>query len=169
MSDLSLEPVQISLETETPQIVLNDAKSAESKVSQILARLPLKAEIGEFKKALDTVAQVAMSFMEMTGKGDFNYPMLSATSFLYILSEVVVAYYLLDQAVLAQGRLTALLTEKVDDPSQQKEFIKTNDEAAFLDGKIKTARFFVHQVLPDVRARAKSIQSGDRSALEIVF
>ncbi len=129
----------------------------------------LKAEIGEFKKALDTVAQVAMSFMEMTGKGDFNYPMLSATSFLYILSEVVVAYYLLDQAVLAQGRLTALLTEKVDDPSQQKEFIKTNDEAAFLDGKIKTARFFVHQVLPDVRARAKSIQSGDRSALEIVF
>lgn len=138
-------------------------------VTKNQAEPALKDEISEFKKALDTVAQVAMGFMEMTGKGDFNYPMLSATGFLYMLSEVVLAYYLLDQAVIAHTKLTKLLTEKVDDPSRQKDFIKENDEAAYLDGKIKTARFFVHQVLPDVKARAKSIQSGDRSALEIVF
>lgn len=129
----------------------------------------LKAELGEFKKALDSVAKTAMGFMEMTGKGDFNYPMLVAVPFLQMFSTVVVGYYLLEQAVLAGGKLKTLLQEKVDDPSQQKAFIKDNEEAAFLDGKVKTARFFVHQILPVVRASAKSIDSGDRSALEIIL
>lgn len=117
----------------------------------------LKAEIAEFKKALDSVAKAAMGFMEMTGKGDFNYPMLCAIPFLHMFSTVSVAYYLLDQAVIAHEKLG------------QKEFSKENEQAAYLDGKIKTARFFVHQILPGVRALAKSIQSGDRSALEIVL
>lgn len=129
----------------------------------------LKAEIGEFKKALDTIAQIAMKFMELTGKGDFNYPMLSATPFLQMFSTVVVAYYLLEQGVIAHDKLTKLLAEKAEDPSLQKTLIKENEEARFLDGKIKTARFFVHQILPGVRALAKSIDSGDRSALEINF
>lgn len=129
----------------------------------------LKAEIVEFKKALDLIAQTAMSFMEMTGKGDFNYPMLSASDFLNMFATVVVAYYLLDQSVRAHAKLAKLLEEKVDDPSQHKSFIRENEEAAFLDGKIKTARFFVHRILPQVRAAFKAIESGDRSALEIVF
>ncbi|MBI3541637.1 MAG: acyl-CoA dehydrogenase [Deltaproteobacteria bacterium] len=129
----------------------------------------LKGELGGFKKALDLVAQTAMGFMEMTGKGDFNYPMLVAAPFLNMFSHVVVAYFLLDQAVIAHQKLAQLLKDKVDDPSQQKTFIKGNEEAAFLDGKIKTARFFVHHILPQVTATAKAIQSNDRSALEIVF
>lgn len=47
LNNLSLEPVQISLEAKAPQIISADAKAAESKVSQILERLPLKAESGE--------------------------------------------------------------------------------------------------------------------------
>jgi len=129
----------------------------------------LKKELQEFKKALDTVAQCAMGFMEMTGKGDFNYPMLSATPFLHMFSTVVIAYYLLEQGVIAHAKLEALLKEKVDDPSHHKDFIKGNEEAAYLDGKTKTARFFVHNLLPGVRAAAKTIESGDRSALEIIL
>ncbi len=129
----------------------------------------LKNEMGEFKKALDTVAQTAMGFMEMTGKGDFNYPLLSATPFLHMFSAVVCGYYLLEQGVIAHEKLARLLADKVEDPSRQKAFIKESEEARYLDGKIKTARFFVHQILPQVRAAAKSIESGDRSALEIEF
>lgn len=127
----------------------------------------LKNELSEFKKALDSVAQTAMSFMEMTGRGDFNYPMLSATNFLNMFSGVVIGYFLMEQAVIAQKKLEVLLKEKVDEPSQQKTFIKQNDEARYLDGKIKTARFYIHNILPEVRSKAKIIQSGDRSALEI--
>lgn len=47
LSNLSFEPVRISLETKAPQIISADAKAAEAKVSQILGRLPLKAEFGE--------------------------------------------------------------------------------------------------------------------------
>src|SRR5262249_934435 len=84
----------------------------------------------EFKKSLETIAQTAMSFMEMTGKGDFNYPMLCASDFLSMFASVVIGYFLLDQAVLAHVKLEALLKEKVDDPSLHKSFIKDNDEAA---------------------------------------
>lgn len=129
----------------------------------------LKNELAEFKKSLDLIAQTAMSFMEMTGKGDFNYPMLSASEFLTMFATVVVAYFLLTQAVTAHAKLEKLLAEKAEDPSQHKSFIKENEEAAYLDGKIKTARFFVHRILPQVRALSKAIQSGDRSALEIIL
>src|SRR3989344_2630837 len=47
LSDLSLEPVHISLETKAPQIISADAAAAESKVAQILGRLPLKTANGE--------------------------------------------------------------------------------------------------------------------------
>ncbi|MEK7130507.1 MAG: VanW family protein [Patescibacteria group bacterium] len=47
LNNLSLEPVQISLETQAPQIISADAKAAESKVAQIFGRLPLKAANGE--------------------------------------------------------------------------------------------------------------------------
>lgn len=151
------------------QVVQQFYTLVDSFITKHQSEPALKEELSEFKKALDTIAQTAMSFMEMTGKGDFNYPMLCATPFLSMFSAVVIGYYLLDQAVIAHEQLNRLLAEKVEDPSHQKTFIKGNEEAQYLDGKIKTARFFVHQILPTVRASAKAIQSGDRSALEIHF
>lgn len=47
LNNISPEPVQISLETQSPQIISADAKAAESKVAQILGRLPIKAANGE--------------------------------------------------------------------------------------------------------------------------
>lgn len=151
------------------QVVQQFYAMADEFVTKNQNEAALKIELGEFKKSLDTVAQTAMSFMEMTGKGDFNYPMLCATPFLHMFSSVVVGYFLLDQAVIAHQKLTKLLDERCDDPSQHKGYIKENEEAAYLDGKIKTSRFFVHSVLPFVRAAAETIESGDRSALEIVL
>ena len=49
------------------------------------------------------------------------------------------------------------------------QVLEDDDEARFLHGKIASAHFFVHQVLPRVLARQASIQSEDRSALTVVL
>jgi hypothetical protein len=43
------------------------------------------------------------------------------------------------------------------------------DEARFLDGKVKTAKFWSARVLPLVPARVAVIKSGDKTPLEIAF
>ena len=45
--------------------------------------------------------------------------------------------------------------------------LSDDDEARFLHGKVATARFFIHQILPRVHARQISIESDDRSALMV--
>jgi len=79
---------------------------------------------------------------------------LGASPYLTLAGNVVVAWLLLAQAVLAQERLAELES-------------KDGEAARFYSGKLETARFFVHQVLSQNRWKAEQILSGDRSALDI--
>jgi alkylation response protein AidB-like acyl-CoA dehydrogenase len=144
----------------------------------------LKGEIAELNGSLDALLRVTKDFSEITGRGDIHYLQLSATPFLHLFATVTAAYYLLDQAVIASekrltyhenpkkgllGDLQAFLKKKPRHRPEPGAILGPVDEAAFLNGKISTARFFVRQILPLVGASAKSIRSGDRSALQISF
>lgn len=126
----------------------------------------LKTEIDELKKAIDTVAQMAMKFMELSVSGNRDYPALSATPFLAACGDTVLAYLLLKQAVIAGGKLAG---QPLGSGDARKKALENNETLKFYDGKIHTARFFVHHILPQVRARGKEILSLDRSALDVVF
>jgi hypothetical protein len=88
--------------------------------------------------------------------GDILFPVLSATPFLYIFGDVLTAYLLLWQAVIAQEKLNALGKKPEEDP-----------DAAFYAGKILTARFFINNIMPEIKGRIEGIMSGDRSVVEI--
>ncbi|MGI6396393.1 MAG: acyl-CoA dehydrogenase C-terminal domain-containing protein [Desulfomonilia bacterium] len=45
--------------------------------------------------------------------------------------------------------------------------MKENREAAFYDGKIKGARYFIKNVLPEIEGTIKAIKSEDLSIMEI--
>lgn len=111
----------------------------------------LKDEVAGFKKSLDTVAQVAMTIAGWGMSGDKVRPMCSANPFLEMCGHVVVSYFLLNQAVTAQ------------------EKISSGSDTAFYRNKIRTAKFFATHVLPHAIACAKDIQSGDISAMEIEY
>jgi alkylation response protein AidB-like acyl-CoA dehydrogenase len=112
----------------------------------------LAKEMSELQKSVESVGQVAMKFMEYSSTGKIEMAMLGATPFLYAFGLTAMAYYLLEQAVIA----AKLLSEGHDDKK-------------YLSGKIKTAQFFVHQILPEVRAKTWAILSEDRSALDIAI
>lgn len=110
-----------------------------------------KVEMTALKSSLDTLGQIAMAFAEWGMEGDQVSSMLSATPFLEACGETMLAYVLLDQAVLAEQKVKAGATET----------LYTN--------KIKTARFFVSQILPKVKMHAKAILARDKTPMEIVF
>jgi alkylation response protein AidB-like acyl-CoA dehydrogenase len=109
----------------------------------------LKDEMAALKGALDTVGQVGMQFAQWGMGDDKNKVLLGATPYLEMCGHVMMAYVLLSQSVVAH--------EKAD----------SGDE--FYKNKIKTARFFVRNILPKVRMLSKAILSGDESALEITL
>jgi hypothetical protein len=112
--------------------------------------------VEKFSKAKDRLAEVTMHLGGLGMSGDQQYPVLSATPYLNLFGDVFMAYLLLWQAILAQGKLERLGKAPADNP-----------EAAFYSGKVMIARFFVNNILPQVYSRAEGIFSGDRSALEI--
>jgi hypothetical protein len=126
---------------------------------------PLVAQV---EKAKNVLAETAFGF-SMNGAKDPRHTLLSATPFLEIFGHVEVGRLLLHQAIIATDKLNDIISAKGVSEEAVAELIKEHSEARFYDGKIKTATFFVYNILPSVRALANGIKSGDRSALDITF
>jgi alkylation response protein AidB-like acyl-CoA dehydrogenase len=109
--------------------------------------------VARWARAKDTLVDVTMYLAQLGLSGQWAYPALSATPYLMLFGDVVLGYYLTDQARIASERLPQ----------------SAGRETAFYQTKMKTAAFFIHNILPDVDARAAAIKSGDQSALEIEF
>ncbi|MGB9601137.1 MAG: acyl-CoA dehydrogenase C-terminal domain-containing protein, partial [Myxococcota bacterium] len=73
-------------------------------------------------------------------------------------------------AMVAEKRLNELFEKKgiKNDEAKAKE-ISENPEAAFYDGKIKTAQFYINHLMTRTEWLAQSILSLDRSGLDINY
>jgi hypothetical protein len=126
--------------------------------------------VGRLEKAKDTLAHVTINFAKMGAGGDPVYPVLNAVSYLEMFGDVTVAYLLLEQAAIAEEKLDAICSAKGADSEEARRSLCEEDaEAKFYWGKLCSAEFFTTQILPRVSARAESIESESRSALEVVF
>ncbi|HCU23932.1 MAG TPA: hypothetical protein DF383_02855, partial [Deltaproteobacteria bacterium] len=113
---------------------------------------------------------LAMKFAEWGMSGKIDQPQLHATSFLHSFGDVMLAYLLLDHAVLSLSRLEEIWKSQGADQEEQKAKICTeNEEARYFEGKVKSARFFISNILPHAAARAKVMLSEDVSALKVRF
>jgi hypothetical protein len=132
---------------------------------------PFADEVAAIAKARDAVAQAAMGFGQFNMRGDVDYPAFHAVKFLEMFGDVLVAWLLVRQGLKAQELYTQRLAAKNVDPMSEGfgSFLTDDAEARYLHGKIQTARFFVHQIMPRVHAHAASIKTNDRSALTMVF
>ena len=95
----------------------------------------------------------AMTLLGWSQNGGLGLIGLSANRFLTMMSQVAVAWMLLDAAALAQKKLAAGgLSES---------------EKAFYAGKVQSGLWFARNVLPQVEASARSLATEDNSPLEI--
>ncbi len=123
-------------------------------------------------EARDALNECSMHFAVKGQSGDFLTVLFNATPYLEVFGDVLLGYLLLQQAVLAHEKLNKLLEEKGVNPSKKRKmraFLNDDREGRYLDGKVKTAKFFCHKVLPIVPGKAAAIKAEDLSAMEVVF
>jgi alkylation response protein AidB-like acyl-CoA dehydrogenase len=130
--------------------------------------------LGKYAKKLQEGANLLGQLMMKIGgiamAGDIAYPALYATAFLEAMGHVCGAFYLLQEGVLADAALSKLYAEnKAASPADKKKLHADNPEAKFYWGKLQSIAFFYNTILPQVKALAETITSGDRSALEVEF
>jgi alkylation response protein AidB-like acyl-CoA dehydrogenase len=127
--------------------------------------------VEKFKKYKEQLQQVTMNFGMMQMTGDIEYPLLSATPYLRMFGNVVLAWLLIEQAGVAHDALSKTMADSGISPGSDEEqkLVHSDAEAAFYWNKIQTARFFVSNLLPQNDAIMSAIESADRSALETVF
>ena len=100
--------------------------------------------------------------------GRVFYPYINATPFLEAAGDVIVAWFLLWAAVVASEKLNPLFQKnKIEGIEQQRSFIQKNTDAAFLDGKIQSAKFFIGNVLPQTEGKIAALKWMDISAWDI--
>ena len=91
--------------------------------------------------------------MQWFGGGKMEMVPTVANRFLELMSETVVGWLLLEQAVIAEAAAAKLAADHPD--------------RAFYEGKRFGALFFAFNVLPGVAAKAQMIAREDRTALDI--
>jgi alkylation response protein AidB-like acyl-CoA dehydrogenase len=108
----------------------------------------LGADVKALGVAHEALAGSAMKFLMWFQSGKMEMVPLFANRFLEMMSEVTVAWLLLDGAILAQSKLDS-------------------KDKAFYEGKIHAARYFARAVLPTVELLAHQMNDEDRSPLDI--
>jgi hypothetical protein len=122
-------------------------------------------QLDKTKKELSGIPRL---FEEQLKDGWKYYPFLNATPFLDAAGDVIIAWFLLWGAVVASEKLNILFEKnKIEHSEQRKTFIQKNTDAAFMDGKIQSAKFFLGNILPQTDGKITALKWMDASAWEI--
>ncbi len=122
------------------------------------------------KKGVDALASMAVYFGECAQTDRLLVPVANAVPFLKGTGTVVLGWLLSWQAAVAHEKLAVLCSNKgVDskDPEQSRQLIGDNKTAAYLDGKIHGARYFLNNVLPQAHALFEAVKKEDLSIMSI--
>jgi len=152
------------------ELVRNFYALLDSFIQSQASNKAFESEVSNLKKALDTVGQSAMKIGELAMGGNQKFAMLNAVPFLHMMGYLTLSWLLLEHATLALPKLEALWSNaKAENEEQKSALCENNDEARFYEGKVKVARFFIANLLPQLTALAKGILSEDQSAIKIRF
>jgi alkylation response protein AidB-like acyl-CoA dehydrogenase len=122
----------------------------------------------QLRKTVSTLRNIPASLDQRANDVGAFHSFLQATPFLDATGDVLVAYFLLWSAIVAQEKLSGILEKKgLTDGAEQQEWISKNTQAAFLAGKLDSARYFIANMLPVTDGKLAAIEWGDLSAWEI--
>ena len=98
--------------------------------------------------------------------------LLNSVPFLDMIGDVLGGHFLLEQAIIARGKLQGMLSANHIDASTKeavRAFLLDKPEAAYYHNKVQAALHFAYRVLPQVTARAVAIRAGEMAPIEAVL
>ena len=120
---------------------------AQAKAVDVLNDLSLKVET-----TANRLGEVALHIGKMAMSKNFKVAFAHALPFLYAVGDTIVAWMLLWRAVTASEKLASRPKKK---------------DAAFYEGQLKTAEFYINTELPLTSGKMEAIKGGCAAAIEI--
>jgi len=124
----------------------------------------------KFEDAITVLTGTVEHFSDCMKNKKFMVPVINSYPFLNLTGNVMSAWLLYWQAGIASEKLAGLAAEggfTVSDKEKMKQLMETNNDAAFYNGKILSASFFINNVLPQALAIKQCIEAGDMSAMKL--
>ena len=115
--------------------------------------------------AVERLGVTAMQLGKTAMGPDFRSAFAHALPFLDVVGDTIMAWMLLWRATVAVPQLEKLVGGLEDSARAKK--IAENRNAVFYDGQIRTATFFIHNILPGTIGRMGAIADADASAVEM--
>lgn len=120
-------------------------------------------EVEVLQKAQGNLVAATLHLGQKHFAGDVDYAVMVCKPYLTLFGHVVMGWLLLEQAIIADQKLAALMA---NNPTYTAE---SHPDVAFYSNKGHLARFFVYSIMPATRGILAMIQSDDRSAINTTF
>jgi hypothetical protein len=141
---------------------LNEIKAAIARAREI-ARLEDPAS--QVEKALNRLSEIAMHISKMAFSKDMKLAFAYAHPFMEVVGDVIMAWMLLWRAEVAVPRLEKLAGSAEEEAIRSK--VAKNKDAAFYDGQLKAAEFFISSMLPITIGKMNAIAAPHPAAIDI--
>lgn len=146
--------------------VFMDLLSEMNKTIVRARQIPRLLTIAErFEKSVNRFAELALYIGKVSMSERFKTGFAHATPFLEVVGDTVCGWMLLWRASVAVKGLESIVSDS--DEAVINSICQKNANAAYYQGQIQSARFFMESVLPVSQGKMDSILSGCSAAVDI--
>ena len=117
------------------------------------------------EKTLNRLSEIAMHLRKTAFSKDMKLAFAYAHPFLEVVGDVIMAWMLLWRATVAVPKLEKLAGSADESAIQSK--VAKNKDAAFYDGQLKAAEFFISSMLPAAVGKMNAIALSNPAAIDI--
>ncbi|MCP4367284.1 MAG: acyl-CoA dehydrogenase, partial [Deltaproteobacteria bacterium] len=117
------------------------------------------------EEALNRLGDTAIHIGKTTMTPDFKVAFSFASPLLEVTGDVIMAWMLLWRATVAKPALEKIVGDAQGDARSEK--IQKNKNAAFYEGQLKSAEYFIQSILPVTHGRMNAIEKGNNAIVEI--
>jgi hypothetical protein len=142
--------------------LLNEINTAIAKAGEIPR---LQNSAAGVEKALKRLGEIAMHLGKTAVTKDLKLAFAFAHPFLEVVGDVIMAWMLLWRAAIAVPKLEKLAGSADENAIRSK--VAKNKDAAFYDGQLKAAEFFIHSMLPATMGKMNAIAASNPAAIDI--
>jgi alkylation response protein AidB-like acyl-CoA dehydrogenase len=138
-------------------------------IQQVIARardLELLASLAEpLAQAVERLGQTALHLGQTAMSPKLRTAFAHATPFQEVMGDVVMAWMLLWRASVAVPQLERLVGPAAGEERRRK--IEGHKHAAFYEGQVQTARYFINSLLPITMGKMTAILAADSAVVDI--
>jgi alkylation response protein AidB-like acyl-CoA dehydrogenase len=139
------------------QVFMNFMGEVQRTIERAQHHPALKPMADKLAQALERLGETALLLGRTAMSEEFRLAFAHATPFLEVVGDVIMAWMLLWRAMVALPRLDALVDNATGEIRAR--LIEKNKQAAFYEGQLQTAAYFINGMLPITLGKMQAIQA----------